>query len=162
MHAIRIAAATVAATLLLLGTAPANAMPSDACALLTDAQVSAAMGIKALPGKRFVPSDPNICVWSDVSDPSIGDRRLMLSIISTDSFDRGKVPLEGITKEPVDGIGSDAYYITTPGFGTALTVKEGGSAFRVRVLGGEGAKAFSDTQTKAIEKTLAQEVLAKL
>jgi hypothetical protein len=54
------------------------------------------------------------------------------------------------------GLGDDAHYITTPGFGTGLSVKKGSFAFKVRVYG------FSDDVVKLKEKELAQGVLTKL
>lgn len=73
-----------------------------------------------------------------------------------DRFTNAKTPVKGITKTPVSGVGDDAYYITTPGLGTGLNVKKGNSAFQIRVNG------FPVDQTKAMEKTLALDVLAKL
>ncbi len=68
----------------------------------------------------------------------------------------GKTPIQGIEKTPVSAIGDDAYYIDTPGFGVGLNVKKGNFTFQVKVFG------FSPETTKALENSLAQEVLAKL
>ena len=61
-----------------------------------------------------------------------------------------------IAKTPVKGVGDDAYFIDTPGFGLGLNVKKGSSAFQVKVYG------FSPEQIKIFEMTLAQDVLVKL
>ena len=78
------------------------------------------------------------------------------TITTVQSFTNGKTPVKGITKEPTNGVGDDAYYITTPGFGTGQGVKKGDSALQIRVYG------FSLDQIKTIEKTLAQQALTKI
>jgi len=80
----------------------------------------------------------------------------VLTITTVQSFTNGKTPFKGITKEPTNGVGDDAYYITTPGFGTGLSVKKGDSALQIRLYG------FPLDQIKAIEKTLAQQALSKI
>jgi hypothetical protein len=72
-------------------------------------------------------------------------------------FDTIKTPLpvKGIIKIPVSGLGDDAVYGGNR-FMTELTVKKGVFVFQIRVFG------FPMEDIKAKEKTLAQEVLAKL
>jgi hypothetical protein len=53
----------------------------------------------------------------------------------------------------VHAVGDEAYYITTPPFGTALSVKRGGSYFQVRISG------FPDARAAHLEKSLALELL---
>jgi hypothetical protein len=43
----------------------------DACALLTEAEVSKALEVKSLPGKRIVAESPKACAWSDVPNGDI-------------------------------------------------------------------------------------------
>ena len=50
-----------------------------------------------------------------------------------DRFNNAKAPMHGITKNAVTGVGDEAYFITTPGVGTALNVKKGGFVFQIRV-----------------------------
>jgi hypothetical protein len=66
------------------------------------------------------------------------------------------MPMQGITKTPVSGVGDDAISITTPGMGTGLTFRKGASALDVRVYG------FPLDQIKAKEETLARGIIAKL
>jgi len=73
-----------------------------------------------------------------------------------DQFNTSKTPVEGITKTPVSGIGDDALYITTPGVGTALTIKKGSSVIQIRIYG------FPVDEIKEKEKALAQDALPKL
>lgn len=158
----------LAAAVLILGAnlaSPAFAAPAtDACALLTQAQVTAAMGVPMGPGQHSG-SGPSMCVWyepgSSAAKPSA--MRVLLdvfgqmgSLTPVDRFNNGKTPVKGIKKNPVSGVGDDAYSIVTPGIGPGLNVKKGNSAFQVRVYG------FTPDQIDALEKTLAQAVAAKL
>jgi len=149
-----------AVTLLLGAHAPVasrdHRQASDACSLLTAAQVSAALGTPVEAGKRLIESNPRVCGWAPAGGPKINGKKLTLTIMTLQSFETGKKPANGIEKSPLGGVGDDAIYITTPGFGTALNVKKGSSAFQLRVGG------FKPDEEKAIEKTLAPQVLAKL
>jgi hypothetical protein len=134
---------------------------SDACSLLTPAQVSAVLGVSVGAGEHI--PGPEMCGWSQPGDTSHSGKRVVLTIFGpmgkstpADRFANGKTPVPRITKTPASGIGDDAYYITTPGMGTGLNVKRGSSVFQIRVYG------FSLNQIEATEKTLAQDVLGKM
>jgi hypothetical protein len=129
-----------------------GAPPADACALVTPAQVSAVLGIKVGPGERVVPTSPTLCGYGGAG----AAKRVVVAIINVSMFTHEKTPLEGIKEEIAAGIGDEAHYMTTPGFGTGLSVKKGNFAFKVRVYG------FPLDQVKAKEKTLAKDILAKL
>jgi len=131
-------------------------VPSDACALLTQAEVSAALGTAVAAGSHIMPQNVVICGWAPAGGPTIGGKKVTVTIMREQSFINGKVPFRGIAKAPVSGIGDDAYYITTPGLGTAMNVKKGSFYFQVRVGG------FPEGKEKAAEKTLALAVIAKL
>jgi hypothetical protein len=128
------------------------AAPSDACFLATPAQVSAVLGVQIGSGERVVSSSPKMCGFGG----SGASKRVVVSIITPDMFAHEKHPLEGIKEEQASGLGDDAHYMTTPGFGTGLSVLKGAFAFKVRVYG------FSLDQLKDKEKKLAQDILAKL
>jgi hypothetical protein len=137
----------------------AHAAPQP-CSLLTQAQVSAAVGIALSPGKESGTLD---CQWSEPGKTFTGKGVLIHvlgpvgSLTPAQRFNTIKmpVPIKGLTKTPVSGIGDDAVYVTTSGH-TELTVKKGDSVFQVRVYG------LPDEEAKAKEKTLAQDALAKL
>jgi hypothetical protein len=136
------------------------APPTDACSLLTQAQVSGALGISVAAGQHVFPNNPSTCGWGQEGP---GGKRVVVSIYTqlgrltpVDRFNSAKTPVQGITKTPVSGVGDDAVSVTTPGFGTGLIFKKGASAFDVRVYG------FPLEQLKAKEKTLALDVIAKL
>lgn len=157
--------AAVIGAILIIGagsTPPARATPpSDACSLLTQAQVSAVLGVSVGAGEHLTGS--LLCGWSQPGDTNHSGKRVVLdnfgpigSLTPADRFTNGKTPVKGISKTPVSGVGDDAYYITTPGLGTGLNVKKGSSVIQVRVYG------FSQGQIEAMEKALAQDALAKL
>jgi len=146
------------------------APPTDACTVLTPARVSAILGASVSADKEppspFPGSHPTshpTCWWSQPGVSIMTSKRAFLDIFGpigrfspVDRFNNGKTPVHGVTKTPISGIGDDAYYITSGGLGTGLNVRKGSSAFQIRVYG------FSLDQIKAMEKTLAQDVLAKL
>src|SRR5579872_7069379 len=106
------------------------AAASDACSLLTVAEVSAALEVNSLPGSNLLGS-PKSCIWSDVQKPGAENRRVTLGIASSvvgyDTMKSRKV----LPIEPVSGIGDDAFYQS---FGThespILRVKKGNGVFR--------------------------------
>jgi hypothetical protein len=135
----------------------------DGCSLLTPAQVTAVLGVTVGAGQHILPASPTACGWAQPSDSSHSGKRVVLDIWGSigkltpvDRFANGKKPVQGIPKTPVSGIGDDAYYITTAGLGTGLTVKKGTSVFQVRVYG------FPVDQIKAMEQSLALDALARL
>jgi hypothetical protein len=129
------------------------APPTDACALLTPAQVSAALGASTGAGKSLT---SKLCQWGspDAYGKKLG---VILTLQNARAFTYAKMQVgDGITKVPVSGVGDDAVYGKTPGYATVLTVKKGDVVFTVHVSG------FPDDQIKAKEKTLALDVLGKL
>lgn len=152
---------TLAALITLaMGGAPAAypAPPKDACSLLTAAQVSAALGVPVEADKAV---DKSFCTWSQ-QGAALKRKTVMLTIIEpigdltpVDRFNAAKMPLPGVVKTPVSGLGDDAVYGGN-NFRVALTVKKGNSAFEIVVSG------FPVAESKAKERALAQVVLAKL
>lgn len=125
------------------------APPKDACSLLTPAQVGAALGMQVGAGKALM---AKVCIWRGASG-----KRVTLDLIDLRGFAAAKTPIgNGIIKTATRGIGDDAVYVSSRGMPITLTVKKGDSAFTLIVYG------FPDDQTKAKEKTLALDVLAKL
>ena len=149
----------VVGTILLVGTSrPPRATPptppTDACALLTQAQVIAVLGVSVGPGQALM---TKICKWSEPVRPGAPAKRVMVNLINPQAFVYAKTPVgNGIIKTEVSGIGEDAVYVSAPREPTTLTVKKSAAAFTVTVIG------FSDDQTKAKEKTLALDIIAKL
>jgi hypothetical protein len=135
---------------------------ADACAFLTRSQISTVLGVPVDAGQHIGPGSA-LCSWGEPNDPNHDGKHILLTIYrpvgkisAVERFENGKTPIGGIEKTPVSGVGDDAYYIDTPGFGLGLNVKKGGSAFQVKVFG------FSAELTKTLERALAETVLAKL
>lgn len=137
---------------------PAKAAPpTDACALLTQAQVSSVLGASVGAGQHLGAN--SLCGWGQM-----GGKRVVLSMYTqmgsmtpVQRFNNAKnTPVKGIIKTPVSGIGDDALYMTTPGLGTGLFFRKGSAAFDLRVYG------FPLEQIKEKEKTLALNIIGKL
>ncbi|MBS0580067.1 MAG: hypothetical protein JSR36_12500 [Proteobacteria bacterium] len=149
------------ATVALLAPAWAGASASagghgdDACTLLTSAQVSSVLGVRVQAGQHVVPDARSSCGWAAAGDPSLGSRRLVLTLMSGRAFESAKTPVRGASKHLASGVGDDAYYITTPPFGTALSVRKGENCFQVRISG------FPDAQAAHLEKAVAQKLLGR-
>jgi hypothetical protein len=155
MHPIILTAALIGVAL----TSSAAFADGEACTLITQAQVSAALGIPVDAGTPI--SRPSTCQW-------IGKGKFAtLTIIQPrdgkspiDSFKAGKAStMPGITVEPVSGVGDDAYYVyfsNTTRAGVGLVVKKVSSAFEIRVYG------FDLDKAKPVAKTLCQAVAGKL
>ena len=132
---------------------------TDPCSLLTQAQVSEALGASVGPGKLVVPT---LCGWSEATKkPGTTVKKVTLTLKKPQEFAYLKMPVgNGITKTPVSGIGDEAVYGTTPGYATTLSVRKGDNVFVLQVWGFD-LKKDAD-QITAREKTLALEVLSKL
>ena len=131
------------------------APPPDACSLLTTGKVGEVLGVAVKDGERIVPTSPIMCGWAGPGGPA-NSKRVVASILTLDIFNHEKTPLKGITETQAPGLGDEAHYMTTPGFGTGLSVRKGNFVFKIRVYG------FPDETTKQKEKALAEQVLAKL
>ncbi|HVB85888.1 MAG TPA: hypothetical protein VNK23_04380 [Candidatus Dormibacteraeota bacterium] len=139
------------------------APPADACSLLTPAQVSAALGVP-VAGKAL---GPKSCIWvqTDVK-PGSPRRRVFLVMLLPLGYSQGyvvaKMQNAPTSATHVGGLGDDAYYLamTSVHKYMELRVKKGTVAFGIRVQ--RSGTPFTPDQIKAKEKTLAQDVLAKM
>jgi hypothetical protein len=127
-----IAAVIVAGFMIHPATSLLAADGSDACSLLTQARVSALLGVSVGAGAPLVPKTALLCGWAQPGDTNHSGKRVVLDVFGAmgrltpvDRFNNGKTPVKSITKTPVTGIGDDAYYVTTPAMGTGLNVKKG-------------------------------------
>ena len=124
--------------------------PSDPCAQVTAAQVSAALGESVAAGKQ---AGTKTCSWS-ADKPTHQIVSLMYSPPG-DWNTRKTRPMPGVTKASVSGIGDEAFAETAANF-TTLYVKKKSTIFMVRVYG------VPDVGRQlAIEKPIAQAVAAK-
>ena len=155
MHLIPFTAAFISVVL----ASSAAFAEGEACTLITQAQVSAALEIPVDPGTPI--GRPSSCQWTGkgrfatltITQPRGGKSPI-------ESFNAGKAStMPGITVEPISGVGEDAYYVyfsNTTRAGLGLVVKKGSSAFEIRVYGLDLDKA------KLVAKTLCQTVAGKI
>ena len=133
---------------------------TDPCSLLTQAQVSAALG-RTVEAPQHVA--PTLCQWSAANQPnSMNAKKVALTISNERAFGYAKTPVVSSVKTmPASGIGDEAVYAVasgvTPGLGTSLHVTKGNTYLVVHVYG------FPDqTKAMAMEKTLALQACSKL
>ena len=134
------------------------AAPGDACTMLTDMQVSKALGVTVGAGSPI--GAATSCQWSGKGKiATLTVNNVIGGKTALERFETGKTSkLPGITIEPTSGVGDDAYYVFYSGTTRAmgLVVKKGKSAFEVRVYG------FDNDAAKPVAKSLAQIVAEKL
>ena len=133
------------------------APPAATCALLTQAQASAALGVPVNAGKSLVGT---VCQWEQPGKTGDELLKLDVNIVNVERFNRIKTVSLG-TVASVGGVGDDAYYATTKtgrSTVTTLNVKKGDTAVIIRVSG--GTKPVEEYQAK--EKAVAQAIVPKL
>jgi hypothetical protein len=166
------AALAVAILLSAITAAPSAsaATTDDACALVTQAQVSAAVGVSVGAGTHVPPSFVKTCTWSPTGGAREDVKSVTVSFQNAGSYDAGKRVMQqtqavvnqkegggAMASDSASGIGDDAYY-TTMGTGyTGLMVKKGNVAMKIAVYGG-----MPTDKKKTAEKTLALQALSKL
>jgi hypothetical protein len=141
----------------LAASAPGVAAGSaDACTLLSTAQVSTILGVAVDEGEHIVPNSLTSCGWMGPGGASIGSKKMVLSLMNARSFEAGKTPVKGVTEITASGIGDEAYYISMPPFGTALSVRKGSAYFQLRIAG------YPSAQVRKLEKLLALALLERV
>jgi len=145
------------------------APPEDSCQLLTQAQVTAALGVSMGAGSHLPPQFLKTCTWAPAGGASQTVKYITVSYQSAESFGATKKLAEQteaamkaqddkdaqMANASASGIGDDAFYTTMAGY-TGLLVKKGNTAFKVAIYATLPAEKL-----KAMEKTLALDVLSK-
>lgn len=142
----------------------AAAMPStahadtDACAVLTPAQVGAAAGVAVSAGTHVTPTYVRTCTWTAGGSSNV--KAVTLYLQPAAAYDGGKqmaarMVAGGASVTPAT-VGDDGYYFVV-GNQAGLLVKKGEVSFKVTVYA-----TLPLAQKEAMELTLAQEALAKL
>jgi hypothetical protein len=134
------------------------AADTDACALLTAAQVSAAVGFPVTDGKHVTPTFVKTCTWTGSTSTSA--QFVTLNLQTGTFFDGAKrqanlATAAGASVKPA-GVGDDSYYLVE-GTQVALWVKKGSGAFKLAVY-----KQMPVDQKEGMELTLAKQVVPKL
>ena len=159
----RTALATVTVLSLLNAIRLASAAaPTNACALLSQAQIAKALGVEVDAGKNIIGTDD--CRWIQKGAAAGSDGALLqVNITKPQSFETGKTPLPNWNETPITGLGDEAYSadrggkITFP-VSPSLSVKKG-PVFVVIIA--KIPKATLEL-TKDIEKKVAVAILEKL
>jgi len=134
---------------------------TDACTLLTPAQVAAAVGGAVSDGTHVTPTFVKTCTWTPTGKSKLGS--VTLNLQTAEFYDGGKrqatMALAAVgkgTEIKPTSVGDDAYYFVT-GDIAALFVKKGAVSFKVAVY----AKLPAE-EKEAMELQLAKAVVAKL
>ena len=155
-------------TIFILAAHSAWAASDDACQLVTQAQVSAAVGVPVGAGTHVTPTFLKTCTWT-ASGNNKDVSNVTISFQPAQSFNGTKSMTEMMVanakpdkqgnrahNDVASGIGDDAFY-TTMGEGySALLVKKGNVALKIAIYG-----AMPEQKKKDAEKKLALEALAK-
>jgi hypothetical protein len=126
-------------------------VPSNPCAQVTAAEVSAALGETVASGQQ---AGTKTCSWT-ADKPTHQIVSLMYSPPGDWSTRKTRL-MPGVTKATVSGVGDEAF-AETAGKLTTLYVKKGSTIFMVRVY-----DVPDPTRQLAIEKPIAQKVTAKV
>jgi len=145
--------------------------PEDSCKLLTQAQVTAVLGVSMGAGSHVPPTFLKTCTWAPAGGANQNVKYVTVSYQSADSFGatkslaqqtetamkaQGDKDAAQMANASASGIGDDAFYTTMGGY-TGLLVKKGNTAFKVAIYATLPAEKL-----KAMEKTLALGALSKL
>lgn len=168
MHSKNILGPIIAAIFILAAaTAPSApaAPPTDACPLLTPAEISAVVGVSVGAGTHITPTYVKSCTWAPTGGATKDFTTLVLALESAASYQSAKAMLQavansqgkgGITMTPASGIGDDAIYSSVASY-TKLIVKKGDIVFQLVVYG-----SFPIEKKRDMEKALASKVISKL
>jgi hypothetical protein len=157
------ALASITVLTLLNTIQPASAAaPTNACELLTQAQIATVLGVEVDAGKNII--GPDDCRFIQKgAKPGSDAAELQVNLTKAQAFEIGKTPLPNWTKTPITGLADEAYSadrngkITFP-VSPSLSVKKG--AIFVVIIA-KVPKADME-QTKAVEKKVASAILEKL
>ncbi len=141
---------------------------TDACALLTKAQVSAIVGASVGEGSH-VAGYTKMCTWAPPDGQNATVQTVTLNLESADSYQTSKAMLQAVvnapsnrankspvTMTPAPGIGDDAFFSSTGSY-TKLVVKKGATVFQLVVYSRAPVEKKRD-----MEKALAAQVISKL
>jgi hypothetical protein len=179
MNANTLSALVIAMSLASTGTARAQieepgksprALPAtrfdaiDACSLLTEAEINAAVGVPMLSGRHEDPATLQECNWRrpirglrgpDAPPMTILWLQLFVEPANGCEFDRSKTAPPNITS--LSGLGEDAYYTEQAGSMMTLHVREGDICVLVTWQVIADRQAVMDA-----EKSIAAQVLSRL
>jgi hypothetical protein len=131
--------------------AAAAANSSDACSLLTQSQVSAAVSAQVSAGAYVMPTFKATCTWTAPG------KIVTLMTEGLDAYNASKNPPSPMIKiKPASGIGDEAFYVVI-GEKASLFAKKGSVAFKTSVYSN-----LPLDQLMSIESSLAKLVASEL
>ena len=145
-----LALTTCLVSLVLPRSAAAFDPPVDPCSLFTAEQVSAALDLKAMTGKRVVAT---LCEW----DTSVPGKKLTAGFVSASAWEQTRAlreQMKGIARTPIAGLGEEAVFAASQ-LTNSLEVKKGRAVLGLHLYG------FTPEQSKAKEIALARVALGK-
>ncbi|MFL6694180.1 MAG: hypothetical protein ACJ8GO_14620 [Ramlibacter sp.] len=151
------------ASLLLIAVGVSAHADTDACTMLTQAEISTALGVPVAAGSHVTPTYVKTCVWSPAAAGS-AIKSVTVFLQSAAAYDSGKQQItaartaagaNGTSIKPA-AVGDDGYYFVA-GDQVGLLVKKGSVAFKVAVYA-----ALPVDKKEAMELTLAKAVVTKL
>jgi hypothetical protein len=166
MNAIRLVASCVGLSWLCMALVPLSAQAdTDACELLTPAQVGAAVNVSVIDGQhamgqQVIKTYGKTCTWSPSAKSDVKSVTLLLQTAA--QYDGGKQMAQKMAASgrgrPVKtaSVGEDAYYVVLRDQ-VSLFVKKGDISFTVAVNA-----TLAVDEKEAMEVTLAKDVLSKL
>ena len=134
---------------------PAQTPVTDACAVLTPAEVSAVTGLSIDPGRHIPKTSTIMCGWAKTGVTD--DSEVVLNFTTPDYFEKERDPHPRITMTPAPGIGDDAYYITSQ-FGTSLFIKKGSTVIGFSIRD----KTIPSAQLMEKEKALGLKAVTRI
>ncbi|HEY2560828.1 MAG TPA: hypothetical protein VGI48_14080 [Caldimonas sp.] len=161
MSSYRFRALCTAPMMLCAATMPSTARAeTDACTVLTAAQVGDAVGTPVAAGEHVTPTFVKTCTWKASGGSAV--KAVTLNLQTAAFYDGSKKMAREMAAAGKGGslksagVGDDSYYFVT-GDQPVLMVKKGNVSVRVAVY----AKLPAD-KTEAMELTLAKDAVAKL
>lgn len=107
---------------------PRSASPvTDACDVLTPAEVSSLIGVPIAAGKHIPASSTVMCAWSENGASGESATKVVLNFAARPYFDKEKAATGNVVVTPASGVGDDAFFVTSE-FGTSLFVRKGNTA----------------------------------
>jgi hypothetical protein len=143
----------------LASTAAAQEVTGDACALLTPAEASQALGAAVSAGQHIGTSTIG-CIYSPSGKVGPSARLVIITLTPAQYFDMGNRTMGKTTAKPAAGLGTGAYFLQNR-VGTNVHVRKGDRAFELRLQPGTGG-AETQPQIEQKETALAQKAMARL
>jgi hypothetical protein len=136
----------------------AAASAKDTCSLLTQEQLTDAVGTSMNAGTYVMPEITRTCTWTLAGGATPAVRFLTLDLQAADAYEASKKLDAEANPTSVGDLGDDAYYVNFSGLSIAsMRVKKGDVSFKITWYGA------TDSQTMmTAEKTLASHVLSNL